>query len=69
MRRRAPLAFLLLLVLAACISGHARANDHMWAGFTDDPELRYNDDRAAQIGLVASSHATVIRTLVQWWTT
>ena len=41
----------------------------MWTGFTDDPKLRYDDDRAAEIGLVASSHATVIRTLVQWWTT
>jgi len=41
----------------------------MWVGFTDDPKLRYDDDRAGELDLVAASHATVVRTLVQWWTT
>ena len=41
----------------------------MWIGFTDDPKLRFDPDRAAQLDLVAASHATVVRTLVQWWTT
>jgi hypothetical protein len=41
----------------------------MWVGFTDDPKLRFDDDRAAELDLAAASHATVVRTLVQWWTT
>jgi len=59
----------LLVLLAASLAAGARAADRMWVGFTDDPKLRYDDDRAAEIDLVASSHATVVRTLVQWWTT
>jgi len=66
-RRSAPLV--LFVLLAAWLATGARAADHMWTGFTDDPKLRYDDDRSAEIDLVASSHATVVRTLVQWWTT
>jgi hypothetical protein len=62
-------AFVVLVLLAAWLAAGARAADRMWVGFTDDPKLRFDPDRAAELDLVASRHATVVRTLVQWWTT
>ncbi len=69
MIRRAPIALVVLALLAACITVGARAANRMWVGFTDDPKLRFDHDRSAELDLVAASHATVVRTLVQWWTT
>ena len=67
MTRRALLILLVLVV--GFLTAGAHAADRMWVGFTDDPKLRFDDDRAAELDLVAASHATVVRTLVQWWTT
>jgi len=67
--RRAATALLVLALLAACLTVGARAANRMWVGFTDDPKLRFDHDRSAELDLVAASHATVVRTLVQWWTT
>ena len=69
MIRRAATALLVLALLAACLTVGARAANRMWVGFTDDPKLRFDHDRSAELDLVAASHATVVRTLVQWWTT
>ncbi len=69
MTRRVPLALIALLLLCACVTVGARAASRMWVGFTDDPKLRFDSDRSHIFDLVAASHATVVRTLVQWWTT
>ena len=39
----------------------------MWMGFTDDPELRFGEHRAAELDLVAASRSTIVRTTVQWY--
>ncbi len=59
---------LLTLALAAA-AGQAHAAERMWVGFTDDPKLRFDPDRQPELDKVAASHATVVRTVVQWWTT
>jgi Cellulase (glycosyl hydrolase family 5) len=63
MIRQLALAAALLAILLA---SPAAAADRMWMGFTDDPSLRFADDRQAELNRVASSGATVVRTLVRW---
>jgi hypothetical protein len=53
-------------VLGVVLASPAAAADRMWLGFTDDPSLRFADDRQAELDRVAASHATVVRTLVRW---
>lgn len=53
-------------VLGVVLSSPAAAADRMWLGFTDDPSLRFAEDRQAELDLVAASRATVVRTLVRW---
>jgi len=67
--RRLALLVLLALGLACSLAAAASADTRMWVGFTDDPKLRFDPDRQPTLDRVASSHATVVRTVVQWWTT
>lgn len=68
--RRGPIVWLVWLVLlAAWLATGAQAASRMWVGFTDDPKLRFDEDRTSELDLVQATHATVVRTLVQWWTT
>ncbi len=62
------LAVLLAAVTAmAILASTAVASDRMWMGFHDDPVLRFDADRQAQLTLTAQPNgATMIRTLVQW---
>jgi Cellulase (glycosyl hydrolase family 5) len=53
-------------VLAAVLASPAAAAERMWLGFTDDPSLRFADDRQAELDRVAASRSTVVRTLVRW---
>jgi hypothetical protein len=63
------LVALLALAVACSAAAGARAADRMWVGFTDDPKLRFDPDRQPTLDRVAATHATVVRTVVQWWTT
>jgi hypothetical protein len=38
----------------------------MWMGFHDDPTLRYGKSRQAELDVVKSNRATMVRTLVNW---
>jgi cellulase (glycosyl hydrolase family 5) len=67
--RRATVLLLLVLTLTVALANGARAADRMWVGFTDDPKLRFDPDRQPTLDRVAASHATIVRTVVQWWTT
>jgi len=55
-------AALALAVLAPA----AAAADRMWIGFHDDPVLRYDAGRQAELDLVRSRNAGILRTLVVW---
>ena len=61
-RQLAVAAALIAIVLAS----PAAAADRMWIGFTDDPSLRFADDRMAELSRVAASGATIVRTIVRW---
>jgi hypothetical protein len=56
------LAALALVVLAPA----AAAADRMWIGFHDDPVLRYDAGRQAELDLARSRNASILRTLVVW---
>jgi hypothetical protein len=68
-RRHTTLLLLVLALALSALAAGARAADRMWVGFTDDPKLRYDQDRQPELDRVAASHATVVRSVVQWWTT
>jgi Cellulase (glycosyl hydrolase family 5) len=55
-----------LALVVAVLSSPAAAADRMWMGFTDDPSLRFAEDRQTKLDRVAASRATVVRTLVRW---
>ena len=57
----------MIFVLAAVVVAPAAARDRMWMGFHDDPVLRYAPSRAAELDLVRSNNATIVRTLVNWY--
>jgi hypothetical protein len=52
--------------LAALLAASAAAGERMWVGFHDDPVLRFDDGRQAQLDRVRQSNSTVVRTLVEW---
>ena len=54
-------------MLAAVVVTPAAAKDRMWMGFNDDPVLRYGADRQAELDLVRSNNATMVRTIVNWY--
>jgi hypothetical protein len=62
---RALVAVLVFLVLPLA-AGSASAEERMWIGFHDDPALRFGPDRQNELDKVSRSHATVVRTLVEW---
>ena len=67
--RRLTVLLLIALAIASAAAAGARGADRMWVGFTDDPKLRFDPARQPTLDRVAASHATVVRTIVQWWTT
>ena len=54
------------MAVAATLPSPAHAQQQMWVGFHDDPVLRYGPNRQAELGLVRTSGATVVRTVVDW---
>jgi hypothetical protein len=67
MARRRLLPLLLVLAAAALVpipSGSSASR--MWIGFQDDPEFRWDGNRADMILQAAEVHATIIRTWVSW---
>src|SRR4051794_36171966 len=54
------------VAVAAAQTPPSGAQPRMWMGFHDDPVLRYGEERQAELGLVRRSHATVVRTIVDW---
>ncbi len=65
MRRPIPLLIATVLV-AAVLAPVAASADRMWIGFHDDPVLRFDPDRQAQLDVAHSNNATILRTLVTW---
>jgi Cellulase (glycosyl hydrolase family 5) len=62
---------LALLFAAACLTAvvlapTASPAGRMWVGFHDDPVLRYDDGREAEMVTARSAGATIARTLVTW---
>jgi hypothetical protein len=59
-----------LLVICSLVAGaattSARAADHMWFGFQDDPTFRWRDDRVAMFDRVAQFNVSILRTTVYW---
>jgi cellulase (glycosyl hydrolase family 5) len=56
----------LLITGAAAASTPARAADHMWMGFQDDPALRWRHGRSATFNRVQRFNVSVVRTTVYW---
>jgi len=55
------------VVTAAVLAPVAASADRMWIGFHDDPVLRYDSNRQADMGVAANdNNGTVLRTLVTW---
>jgi cellulase (glycosyl hydrolase family 5) len=64
---RRPIAlFIALCVVALAVATGASAADRMWIGFHDDPVMRFNPDRIAQLDRARKNNATIVRTLVEW---
>jgi Cellulase (glycosyl hydrolase family 5) len=63
-----PLRFCLIVacLLVAGTAATARAADHMWMGFQDDPALRWRPGRAATFDRLAQFSTSVVRTTVYW---
>jgi aryl-phospho-beta-D-glucosidase BglC (GH1 family) len=60
-------ALLAALCATAILASTASAADRMWMGFHDDPVLRFDAGRQAELALAAQPNgATIIRTLVDW---
>jgi aryl-phospho-beta-D-glucosidase BglC (GH1 family) len=60
-------ALLAALTAIAILASTASAADRMWMGFHDDPVLRFDAGRQAELALTAQPNgATIIRTLVDW---
>jgi hypothetical protein len=55
---------LIVVLLVACPQTFAQTR--MWAGFHDDPVLRYGPDRQHELDLTRRANATMLRTLVTW---
>jgi Cellulase (glycosyl hydrolase family 5) len=70
MPRRLRLIFVCLFAAGLLATGvaatGARAADHMWMGFQDDPALRWQTGRAALFDRVRQFNASVVRTTVYW---
>jgi hypothetical protein len=64
--RRSTTLFLSLCVVALALATGASAADRMWIGFHDDPVMRFDPDRLAQLDRARQNNATVVRTLVEW---
>ena len=56
----------LACLLAAALPQLAAAAPRMWVGFHDDPNFRYEENRAALLDEARAVDATVVRTLVTW---
>jgi hypothetical protein len=57
----------LFATLAALLSpAVANAASHMYIGFHDDPNFRYEERRADMLDQARSANATIVRTLVTW---
>ncbi len=56
----------LTCLLAAALPQLAAAAPRMWVGFHDDPNFRYEENRAALLDEARNADATVVRTLVTW---
>src|SRR4249919_689905 len=65
MRLVRPLA--LVCALAAVLVPAAAGADRMWVGFQDDPVLRYDGTRQAEMDLASrTNNARILRTIVSW---
>ncbi len=65
MRLVRPLA--LACALAAVLVPAAAGADRMWVGFQDDPVLRYDGTRQAEMDLASrTNNARILRTIVSW---
>ena len=59
--------FIVAVVTAAVLVPVAASSDRMWIGFHDDPVLRYDSNRQAEMDLARKdNNGTVLRTLVTW---
>ena len=56
----------LFATAAAALAPSGLAGERMWTGFHDDPILRFDDNRQAQMDVARDDNATVLRTLVTW---
>jgi hypothetical protein len=70
MRHRTQLCSAAVVVVVVAVAASppspTHAQQQMWVGFHDDPVLRYGPNRQAELGLVRTSGATVVRTVVDW---
>jgi hypothetical protein len=66
MGRLVSLAALVLVVVSAWPAS-ASAATRMPVGFQDDPAFRWSDDAATQLDLAEQAHASIIRTIVDWY--
>lgn len=66
MRKRALFRLIAVCAVALVAAPAALAADRMWLGFHDDPVLRYDASRQAELDRTTAAGATIVRTLVTW---